>query len=262
MSTASASLIHRTAIVHESAEVGEGVEIGAYAVIGPNVHVGDGTQVGAHVVIERDTMLGRECRIHSGACIGGDAQDLKYASEPVVLTIGDRTVIREFATLNRGTTATGRTVIGSDCLIMAYAHVAHDCVLGDHVILSNSVNMGGHVELGDWVIIGGVTAIHQFVRVGAHAFCGGSSAVRKDVPPFVKAAGDPLRLLGLNTVGLQRRGFSEEDRVALRKAYRALFQAKLNLSDALAQARTTLDANPFVEQMLQFIESSERGVTL
>jgi UDP-N-acetylglucosamine acyltransferase len=144
---------------------------------------------------------------------------------------------------------------------MAYSHVAHDCVLGDHVILANSVNMGGHCELGDWVIVGGMTPIHQFVRVGEHAFVGGSSAVRKDVPPFVKAAGDPMRLFGLNTVGLQRRGFTDEERLALRRAYRLLFQSKRNLGEAVRGARDELPATTHVEALLRFIESSERGVT-
>jgi UDP-N-acetylglucosamine acyltransferase len=198
----------------------------------------------------------------SGAVLGGDPQDLKYGGEPAPLIIGDRTVIRECVTVNRGTDARGRTQIGSDCLLMAYSHVAHDCVLGDHVILANAVNMGGHCELGDWVIVGGVTPIHQFVQVGAHAFVGGSSAVRKDVPPFVKAAGDPLRLFGLNTVGLQRRGFSDEERAALRRAYRLLFQSKSNLRDAVVTVRGEMAGSEHVETLLTFIERSERGITL
>ncbi|HEX6133935.1 MAG TPA: acyl-ACP--UDP-N-acetylglucosamine O-acyltransferase [Longimicrobiales bacterium] len=254
--------VHSTAIVDDTAELGAGVDIGPYAVIGPHVVIGDGTQVGPHVVIERDTHIGRECRIHPGAVLGGDPQDLKYAGETALLVIGDRTVIRECVTLNRGTSARGRTAIGSDCLIMAYAHVAHDCVLGDHVVIANAVNMGGHCEIGDWVIVGGLTAIHQFVQIGAHAFVGGSSAVRKDVPPFVKAAGDPLRLFGLNSVGLQRRGFSDDDRAQLRRAYRLLFQSKKNLRDALGAARLELSSAVHVEALLGFIERSERGVTL
>ncbi|MEX0907752.1 MAG: acyl-ACP--UDP-N-acetylglucosamine O-acyltransferase [Gemmatimonadota bacterium] len=261
MSTVSAR-VHATAVVDEQAVLGEGVEIGPYAVIGPDVHIGQGTRIGAHVVIERDTRLGSECRVHPGAVLGGDPQDLKYGGEQAPLIIGDRTVIRECATLNRGTSSRGRTSIGSDCLIMAYAHVAHDCALGDHVILSNSVNMGGHCDIGDWVIVGGLTAIHQFVQIGAHAFVGGCSAVRKDVPPFVKSAGDPLKLFGLNSVGLQRRGFADEERAALRRAYRLLFQSKFNLSDALASARAELTGSAHVEELLAFIEGSERGVTL
>jgi UDP-N-acetylglucosamine acyltransferase len=254
--------VHPTAVIDALVELGEGVEVGPYAVIGPNVRIGAGTQIGPHVVIERDTEFGRDCRVHAGAVLGGDPQDLKYAGEPARLVIGDRTVIRECVTLNRGTSARGLTQIGSDCLIMAYAHVAHDCRLGDHVILSNGVNMGGHCELGDWVIVGGLTAVHQFVQIGAHAFVGGSSAVRKDVPPFVKAAGDPLRLFGLNSVGLQRRGFSESERAELRRAYRLLFQSKFNLGEAVQRAHAELDGSTHARALLDFIERSERGVTL
>lgn len=261
MSTTDTARIHATAIVDETAELGACVEVGPYAIIGPNVVIGDGTVIGPHVVIERDTHIGRECRIHPGAVLGGDPQDLKYQGEPALLVVGDRTVIRECVTLNRGTQARGRTQIGSDCLIMAYAHVAHDCIIGDHVVIANAVNMGGHCEIGDWAIVGGITAIHQFVQIGAHAFVGGSSAVRKDVPPFVKAAGDPLRLFGLNTVGLQRRGFSDQERADLRRAYRLLFQSKRNLREAVGAARLELSGT-HVELLFAFIEKSERGVTL
>jgi UDP-N-acetylglucosamine acyltransferase len=254
--------VHPTAVVDEGTDLGEGVEIGPYAVLGPDVRIGEGTLIGPHVVIERDTQLGRDCRVHAGAVLGGDPQDLKYGGEAAPLVIGDRTVVRECATLNRGTSARGRTEIGSDCLIMAYAHVAHDCRLGDHVILSNAVNMGGHCDLGDWVIVGGLTAIHQFVQIGAHAFVGGSSAVRKDVPPFVKAAGDPLRLFGLNSVGLRRRGFTDDERAELRRAYRLLFQSKFNLGEAVQQARSELEGSAQAAVLLDFIVRSERGVTL
>lgn len=262
MSNITQSRIHATAILDESVELGADIEIGPYAVVGPNVVIGDGTWIGPHVVIERDTHIGSECRVHPGAVLGGDPQDLKYTGESALLVVGDRTVIRECVTLNRGTSARGRSAIGSDCLIMAYAHVAHDCIIGDHVVIANAVNMGGHCDIGDWVIVGGMTAIHQFVQIGPHAFVGGSSAVRKDVPPFVKAAGDPLRLFGLNAVGLQRRGFTDQERAELRRAYRLLFQSKRNLRDALAATRIELDSVPHVDMLLDFIERSERGVTL
>jgi UDP-N-acetylglucosamine acyltransferase len=254
--------VHPTAVLDPAVELGAGVEIGPYCIVGPNVRIGAGTRIGPHVVIERDTQIGQDCRVHSGAVLGGDPQDLKYAGEAALLVVGDRTVVRECATLNRGTSSRGRTEIGADCLLMAYSHVAHDCVLGDHVILANSVNMGGHCELGEWVIVGGMTPIHQFVKVGPHAFVGGSSAVRKDVPPFVKAAGDPLRLFGLNAVGLQRRGFSDDERLALRRAYRLLFQSKRNLREAVRAVREELPSTTHVESLLAFIEQSERGVTL
>jgi UDP-N-acetylglucosamine acyltransferase len=262
MAMTTAPRVHPTAVLHATVELGEAVEIGPFTVVGPNVRIGTGSHLGPHVVIERDTTLGVDCRVHSGAVLGGDPQDLKYGGEAAPLIIGDRTVIRECVTVNRGTHARGRTEVGSDCLLMAYSHVAHDCLLGDHVIIANAVNMGGHCELGDWVIVGGITPIHQFVQIGAHAFVGGSSAVRKDVPPFVKAAGDPLRLFGLNTVGLQRRGFTDEERAALRRAYRLLFQSKSNLRDAVRTVRSELQGSRHVETLLGFIEGSERGITL
>jgi UDP-N-acetylglucosamine acyltransferase len=261
MNTTTPPRVHATAVLDPGVELGEGVEIGPYAVLGPNVRIGAGTSIGPHVVIERDTQLGEDCRVHPGAVLGGDPQDLKYGGEAAPLIVGDRTVIRECATLNRGTSARGRTEVGADCLLMAYSHVAHDCILGDHVIIANSVNMGGHCTLGEWVIVGGITAIHQFVQIGAHAFVGGSSAVRKDVPPFVKAAGDPLKLFGLNSVGLQRRGFTDEERADLRRAYRLLFQSKSNLREAVRSARAELSGR-HVEVLLDFIEGAERGVTL
>ncbi|MGH7506404.1 MAG: acyl-ACP--UDP-N-acetylglucosamine O-acyltransferase [Longimicrobiales bacterium] len=254
--------VHPTAIVDSGAELGADVVIGPYSVIGAGVTIGDGTHLGAHVVIERDTVLGEACRVHAGAVLGGDPQDLKYGGEASQLIVGDRTVIRECVTLNRGTAARGRTEIGSDCLLMAYAHVAHDCQIGDHVVLANGVAMGGHVRIEEWVIVGGLTAVHQFVQIGAHAFVGGSAAVQKDVAPYVKAAGNPLRLYGLNSVGLQRRGFTDDVRRALRRAYRLFFQSKLNVSQAIEEARRELAPSPEVDHFLAFIERSERGITV
>ena len=254
--------VHPTAIVDGSAKIGEDVSVGPYSVIGPNVEIGAGTRIGPHVFIERDTTIGRECRIHKGAVLGSDPQDLKFGGERTMLIIGDHTTIREYATLNRGTSAHGKTEVGSHCLLMSYSHVAHDCVLGDHVIVSNAVNMGGHVTIGDWAIVGGLTAIHQFVRVGAHAFVGGAARVQKDVPPYVKAAGSPLALYGLNSVGLQRPGFPEEVRSELKKAYRLLFASTYNVSQALERARSELKRSPEVDAFLSFIEESDRGVAL
>ncbi len=254
--------VHETAVVDASATLADDVEVGPYTVIGPNVRVGAGTVIGPHVHIVRDTTLGEGCRVHHGAALGGDPQDLKYANEPTQLVVGNDTVIREFVTLNRGTSAHGKTEIGSNCLLMAYAHVAHDCIIGSHVILANSVNMGGHVFIEDHVIVGGLTALHQFVRIGRHAFVGGSAAVMKDVPPFVKAAGNPLKLYGLNSVGLQRRGFSEETRMTLKRAYRMVFSSSMNISQALTQAQAELEVTPDVQHFLSFIGASERGVTI
>lgn len=254
--------VHPTAVLDPGVELGSDVVVGPYAVLGPGVVVGARTTIGPHALIERDTTLGEECAIHAGAKLGGDPQDLKYAGEPSQLIVGDRTVVRECATLNRGTAAHGRTVIGSDCLLMAYAHVAHDCVIGDHVVIANGVAMGGHVRIEDWVIVGGLTAIHQFAQIGQHAFVGGSAAVMKDIAPYVKAAGNPLKLYGLNTVGLQRRGFAEDVRRNLRQLYRLFFQSKLNISQALEQARREVRDGPEVAHFLAFVERSERGITV
>jgi UDP-N-acetylglucosamine acyltransferase len=260
--TRAETFIHPTALVDPGAELGQGVVVGPWAIIGPRVAIGDGTEIGPRVLVERDTTVGEDCRISNGAVLGTDPQDLKFQGENTLLEVGDRTVIREFATLNRGTSASGRTVVGSDCLLMAYTHVAHDCELGNHVILSNSVNMAGHVVIEDWVIVGGLTPIHQFVRIGAHAFVGGGSRIPQDVPPYCRAAGNPPKLYGLNSIGLERRGFSPEVRQALKQTYRILFQSSLNVSQAVARAEEEVSAIPEVRHLLEFIRSSERGITL
>ena len=254
--------IHPSALIHETAELAGDVSVGPWSIIGPGVVIGEGTVVASQVLIERDTIIGRECRIHHGAVLGTDPQDLKFEGENTQLVVGDRTVIREYATLNRGTQASQRTVVGADCMLMSYVHVAHDCHIGDHVIISNAVNMGGHVAIGDWAIVGGLTAIHQFVRIGEHAFVGGASRVSKDVPPFVRAAGSPLELAGLNSVGLRRRGFSDETRLNLKRAYRLFFASGFNISQAIERARTELAPSPEVDAFIAFVEESERGVAL
>jgi UDP-N-acetylglucosamine acyltransferase len=258
--TAVSPEVHPTALIDPSAELAPGVVVGPYSIVGPGVRVGARTRIGSHVLIERDTTVGEECTLHQGAVLGTDPQDLKYMGEPTVLVVGDRTVIREYATLNRGTIASGVTRVGSDCMLMAYTHVAHDCHLGNHVILSNAVNMAGHVSIGDWAIVGGLTPIHQFVRIGAHAFVGGATRVAKDVPPYVKAAGSPMELYGLNSVGLQRRGIPDDVRRELKRAYRLFFASNHNVAQALARAREELRALPEVEVFVSFFESSERGV--
>ena len=253
--------IHPTALVDPTAELGAGIDIGPWAIVGPGVTLGDRCEIGPRVLIERDTVLGQDCRIANGAVLGTDPQDLKYKGEESVLEIGDRTVIREFATLNRGTAASGRTLVGSDCLLMAYSHVAHDCELGSHVILSNAVNMAGHVVVEDWAIVGGLTPIHQFVRIGAHAFVGGGSRIPQDVPPYCRVAGNPPKLYGLNAVGLERRGLSDETRAALKRTYRLLFQSGQTLTQALKTAEAEAPAIPEVLHLLGFIRASERGIT-
>lgn len=254
--------MHPTAIVDPGAELEAGVEIGPYAIVGRNVIIGAKTVVGAHAYIEKDTRIGRDCVIAKGAVLGTDPQDSKYEGEQTLLIVGDGTTIREFATLNRGTRASGSTRVGSRCLLMAYSHIAHDSRIGDHVIIANAVQMGGHVVIEDWATIGGLTAIHQFVRIGTHAFIGGASRLPKDVPPYTMAVGNPPRLYGLNTVGLARRGFSSDTRRKLKQAYRALFKSGLNISHAIEELRSRGDLIEEVERMIAFIESSERGITV
>jgi UDP-N-acetylglucosamine acyltransferase len=256
------TIVHPTALMDPDAELGQGVIVGPWVIVGPGVKIGDGTELGPRVLIERDTVLGEDCRVSNGAVLGTDPQDLKFQGERTTLEVGDRTVIREFATLNRGTHARGKTVVGSDCMLMAYAHVAHDCELGNHVILSNAVNMAGHVTIEDWVSVGGITPIHQFVRIGAHAFVGGASRIAQDVPPYCLVAGNPSALHGLNSIGLERRGFSQDVRKALKDTYRILFQSKLNLSKAMARAEAEAPPIPEVRHLLEFIKASERGITV
>jgi UDP-N-acetylglucosamine acyltransferase len=258
---ATAPQVHPTAIVDEGAELAADVVVGPYSIIGPDVKVGAGTIISAHVLIEKDTLVGAQCEISKGAVLGTDPQDLKYEGERTWLEIGDRTVIREYATLNRGTRASGRTTVGSDCLIMAYTHIAHDCEIGNHVVLANSIQMAGHVVIEDWAMVGGIVPIHQFVRIGAHSFCGGGSRIAQDIPPYLRVAGNPPQLYGLNSVGLERRGLSPDVRKPLKHAYRVLFQSKLSLSKALEVAEAEVEQVPEVRHLLQFIRTSERGIT-
>ena len=253
--------IHPSAIVDPGAELGQGVVVGPWSIIGPRVQIGDGTRVGPHVLVERDTTVGAGCHFHQGAVLGTDPQDLKFRGEETILIVGDRTVVREYATLNRGTADLWQTVVGDDCLLMAYSHIAHDCQIGNNVVISNAVNMAGHVFIEDWAIVGGLTAIHQFVRIGAHAFLGGACRAAQDVPPYTRAAGSPMKLYGLNSIGLDRRGFSKEVRLALKTAYRAVFQTSLPFSQGLEQAEAEAEDFPEVRQFLSFIRTSERGVT-
>lgn len=254
--------IHSTAIVDPTAEIHETARIGPYAIVGPGVTVGAHSRIYPHAVLERDCTIGDRSKIHYGAVIGGEPQDLKYEGEHTVCLVGNDTVIREYVTVNRGTRALGRTQIGDGCLLMAYVHVAHDCQIGDGVILSNAVNIAGHVTVDEQAIIGGMTPVHQFTRIGAHAFVGGASRVQKDIPPYVKAAGNPAALFGLNAVGLDRRGFPENVKDELKRAYRLFFNSKLNISQALARAQAELHPYPEIVRFLTFISESERGVTV
>lgn len=252
--------IHSSAIVNPGAELSENVSVGPFSIVEDGVKVGAGTVVGAHVLIAKGTNIGQKCSICHGTVLGTDPQDLKYRDEETTLEIGDRTVIREFASLNRGTNARKKTVVGSDCLIMTYAHIAHDCLIGNYVIIENAVNLSGHVTVEDFAIIGGVVPVHQFVKIGQHSFIGGGSRVSKDVPPFIKAAGEPLRPVGLNLVGLRRRGFSIQTIAVLKKAYRILFRSNLNTSQAMERISNQLEQIEEIRILLEFIVNSQRGI--
>ena len=234
--------------------------MGAYSIIGPKVTIAEGCRVAAHAVLERNARLGAGVKVGYGSVIGNDPQDLKYQGEETWVEIGDGTVIREYCTINRGTTATGKTALGQRCFLMSYVHVAHDCVIGNDVIIANAVQMAGHVTIEDRAIVSGLVPIHQFVRIGTFAFVGGGSRVNQDVPPYTKAVGNPIQLYGLNSVGLQRAGVSPEIKLALKRAYRLVFNSDLTVGQGVQRARVELPAVPEVEHFLKFIEGSQRGV--
>jgi UDP-N-acetylglucosamine acyltransferase len=252
--------VHPTAMVSPQAELGSEVEVGAGATVGPNVTVGDGAVIGPWAILERNVRLGERCRVGPFSVIGGDPQDLKFQGEETWVEIGDESVLREYVTVNRGTAQSGSTTVGRGCLVMTSVHVAHDCHLGNGVILSNGVGLAGHVIIGDRAIVGGMTGVHQFVRIGTYAFVGGMAKVTKDVPPYTKADGNPSRLYGLNTIGLQRAGFPRETIEELKRAYRLFFRSDLNISQAQERARTELAQLPEVVEFVRFIAGSERGV--
>jgi UDP-N-acetylglucosamine acyltransferase len=252
--------VHPTAIVDPRAELGDGVQIGPWVMIGPDVTVGDRCRIGPRVRLQRNVRLAEDVSIGDGSILGGDPQDLKFKGEETWVEVGPETIIREYSTVNRGTGATRRTVIGSRCFIMTYVHIAHDCHLGDDVVIANATQLAGHVTIHDKAVLSGLNAIHQFVTIGTYAFVGGGSRVNQDIPPYVKAVGNPMELYGLNSIGLQRAGFPGETVAALKRAYRLFFNSDLNLSQALERARNDLPAVPEVERFLEFVESSERGV--
>lgn len=257
----SATAIHPAAFVDDRARLGAGVTVGPGAVIGPDVRLGDGCQVGSHVLLTGRTTLGRGCIVHHAAAVGGPPQDLKFEGAPSYLEIGDHTVIREFATLHVATEPEGTTRVGSHCLIMAYAHVAHDCRVGDRVILANAVQMAGVVTVEDWAIVGGGTVVHQFARIGCHSMIGGGSRIAQDVAPYTRTAGSPPRNAGINSIGLERRGVSAGTIAALERAYRIVFRQGLTAADAVARLRAELPGVPEVEHLARFVETSVRGIT-
>ena len=253
--------IHDTAIVHPNAQIGDGTSIGPYSIIGEDVKLGENCRIGSSVLVEGRTTLGENNRVFHGAAIGTVPQDLKYDGALSYVKIGDDNVIREYVTINCATDEGESTLIGNGNLLMAYVHVAHNCLLGDHIILANSVNLAGHVIIQDFAIIGGVVPVHQFVTIGAHSFIGGGSRIPKDIPPFVKVAGNPPRIGGINTVGLQRRGFTNEQISQIKQAYKYLYRSDLNVSQAMELIEKELPRTPEVMMLVDFINESRRGIT-
>ncbi len=256
------SAIHPTAIVSPNAQLGEDVRIGPYAIVGEGCTLGDRSILEARAVLERNVRLGADATVGIGSVLGGDPQDLKFKGEETWVEIGDGTRIREYSTINRGTSQSYKTSVGKNCFLMSYVHLAHDCHVGDGVIISNGTQLAGHVTIEDRAIISGLVAVHQFVRIGKHSFTGGCSRVAKDVPPFLKAVGNPVKLYGLNSVGLQRSGFDEAVLRELKRAYRLFFRSELNVSQAMERARNELHPYPEVEHLLRFLEESGRGVVI
>ena len=254
--------IHPAAFVDSRARLGNGVTIGPNTIIGPDVTIGDGTIIGANCLIEGWTEIGRENRIFHCVVIGSEAQDLKYAGEKTFARIGDRNTIREFTTIHRATGEGNETVVGDDNFFMAYVHVAHNCRVGSHTVLSNAVNMAGHVVIEDHAAVSGLSVVHQFVRIGSYSYTGGGSRVSMDIVPYIKVAGNPPVVNGLNTVGLQRAGFPSEAIALLKKAYRLLFRSNLNVAQAVQQIKQELPQTDEVAHLIDFIEKSERGIRL
>lgn len=246
--------------IHPDAIIAPDVEIGPFVFIDKNVEIGAGTKIGSNVTILEGTRIGEKCNIFPGAVLGGIPQDLKFSGEESLAIIGNNTTIREFVTVNRGTVARGKTVVGNNCLIMAYSHVAHDCVVGNNVIIANASQLGGEVEVDDFAILGGGTLAHQFSKIGAHAMVQGGTKVTKDVPPYVIAGREPLTYFGVNSVGLKRRGFSNEQVTLIQDIYRIVFQSKLNTTNAIGKILETIPATPERELIVEFIKSSDRGI--
>jgi UDP-N-acetylglucosamine acyltransferase len=258
-------MIHPTAIIDPGAELGKDVAVGPYSIVGPKVTIGDGCSIGSHAVIESHVRMGKGNRIHSFASVGAIPQDLKYRGEETWVEIGDGNIIREFATVNRGTVGGGGvTSIGNNSLVMAYCHLAHDCRVGNRVIMANAATFAGHVTVEDGAIVGGLTAVHQFVRIGAHCIIGGLSGVSQDVPPYVTAVvSRPQKgyaLYGLNLIGLRRNRFPAETIAALKQAFKMIFRAEIPMKDALAKAEAELPPLPEVKHLIEFVRSSTRGV--
>ena len=246
--------------IHPSVRIGTNVQIDPFTTVHANVEIGDNTWIGSNVTIFEGARIGKNCRIFPGAVISAIPQDLKFKGEDTSAIIGDNTTIRECVTINRGTSAMGRTEVGSNCLLMAYVHVAHDCIIGNQVILANSVNLAGHVTIEDWAILEGYVGVSQFMHIGAHSFIAGQSGVRKNVPPFVKAAREPLSYAGINAVGLTRRGYAREVIEEIQEIYRTIFQRGYNTTKALSIVETEFNSSTHRDTILAFVRSSEKGI--
>ena len=255
-------MIHATAIVDSKAELDANVEVGPYSIIRQNVSIGAGTVIGPHVIIEPYVTIGEDCHIFQYAAIGAAPQSLKFKGEKTYVKIGRGSIVREFVTVHRGTEfGGGLTKVGEENFLMAYTHIAHDCITGKKVIFANNATLAGHIVVGDNATIGGLVAIHQFVRIGDYAYVGGKSAVGKDIPPYVLAAGDRAKLHGLNSVGLKRHGFSQETLFLLKKAYRIIFRIGITLNEAIERVKAEVEQAPEVVSLIDFIQSSRRGIT-
>lgn len=254
-------MIHASAIIDPSATLGEGVSVGAYSIIGADVNIGDGCWIGPHVVISGPTTIGKDNRIFQFSSIGEEPQDKKYAGEKTQLIVGDRNIIREFVTFNRGTVdGLGKTEVGSGNLFMAYSHLAHDCIVGNETIFANAASLAGHVEVGDYTTLGGFTSVHQFTRIGTQAFCGLGSVITQDIPPYSTAAGNRAKAFGINKEGLKRKGYSSELIRALHKSFRLLLKSKASREDALAELQPLIQKFPEVEIFTRFISETKRGI--
>lgn len=246
--------------IHPSARIAKGVSIDPFTSIAADVQIGEGTWIGSNVTIFDGARIGANCKIFPGAVIAAIPQDLKYKGENTFAIIGDNSTIRECVTVNKGTSAAGKTQVGKNCLLMAYVHIAHDCIIADNVILANSVNLAGHVEIDEYAILEGYVGVSQFIRIGAHSFIGGQTGVRKDVPPFVKAAREPLSYTGINSVGLRRRGYETSAIQEIQDIYRIIYQSGMVVSNALTQIEDQFTPSEHRDQILQFIRASEKGI--